>query len=144
MILQQATEPVDVVIVSNGHPQWWEIVASFGPMAVLLAAGITAWIGWKSLDQKAEADRAALEQKAEADERSQWWERAQWALDASLSDDPFRKEIGLGVLDLLARSKLAGEEEAALIKLAAVDNVAKNGFRAPELPQRKRRWRSGR
>jgi len=45
MILQQATEPVDVVIVSNGHPQRWEIVASFGPMAVLLAAGITAWIG---------------------------------------------------------------------------------------------------
>lgn len=35
-----------------------------------------------------------------------------------MSNEPRRQEIGLGVLDLLAQSKLAGQEEAAIISIA--------------------------
>lgn len=86
---------------------WWEIVAALGPLAVLLAGALTFFIGWKT-----------LEQRRKADQRSEWWTRAQWAIEASLSDDPRRQETGLGVLDLLAQSDLAGTEEAAIISIA--------------------------
>ncbi|KAD3632883.1 hypothetical protein GD627_08470 [Arthrobacter yangruifuii] len=86
---------------------WWEILAALGPLAVLLAGALTFYVGWKT-----------LEQRRKADQRSEWWARAQWAIEASLSDDPRRQETGLGVLDLLAQSDLAGAEEAAIISIA--------------------------
>lgn len=98
---------------------WWEILGALGPLAVLAAAVLTFIIGWKTLDQRRRADAAALEQRREADRRSEWWARAQWAIDASLSEDPHRQETGLGVLNLLAQSDLAGEEEAAIISIAS-------------------------
>lgn len=86
---------------------WWEILGALGPLAVLAAAILTFIIGWKT-----------LEQRRMADQRSEWWNRAQWAIEASMSDDPRRQETGLGVLDLLAQSDLAGDEETAIISIA--------------------------
>ncbi|MCC9204819.1 hypothetical protein [Arthrobacter sp. zg-Y769] len=90
-----------------GSAPWWEILAALGPLAVLLAGALTFFVGWKT-----------LEQRRKADQRSEWWTRAQWAIEASLSDDPRRQETGLGVLDLLAQSDLAGTEEAAILSIA--------------------------
>ncbi|MBP3036263.1 hypothetical protein J2M53_08355 [Arthrobacter sp. zg-ZUI100] len=87
--------------------QWWEVLGALGPLAVLMAAVLTFIIGWKTLNQRRRADQ-----------RSEWWNRAQWAIEASMSDDPRRQETGLGVLDLLAQSDLAGEEETAIISIA--------------------------
>lgn len=86
--------------------QWWDIVASLGPLATLAAASIAAVLAWRTLAQRRQADQ-----------RSQWWTRTQWALDAAMSDDADRREVGLGVLDLLARSDLAGQEEVEIISI---------------------------
>ena len=101
-------------ITESCHPEcsvsaapWWEILGALGPLAVLLAAVLTFVVGWKT-----------LEQRRKADQRSEWWTRAQWAIEASWSEDPRRQETGLGVLDLLAQSDLAGTEETAIISIA--------------------------
>ena len=99
--------PTPTPAVPESAAHWWEVVAALGPLAVLLAGALTFFIGWKT-----------LEQRRKADQRSEWWARAQWAIEASLSDDPRRQETGLGVLDLLAQSDLAGAEEAAIISIA--------------------------
>lgn len=71
------------------------------------AASIAAVFAWRTLNQRRRADQ-----------RAQWWTRTQWALDAVLSGDPDRREMGLGVLELLARSRLAGTEETEIISIA--------------------------
>ncbi|MCC9174725.1 hypothetical protein [Arthrobacter sp. zg-Y179] len=105
--MQSTSPPVPPALPAASATSWWEIVAALGPLAVLLAGALTFFIGWKT-----------LEQRRKADQRSEWWTRAQWAIEASLSDDPRRQETGLGVLDLLAQSDLAGTEEAAIISIA--------------------------
>lgn len=59
----------------------------------------------------------AYRQKLEADRRAQWWVRAQWALDASLSADPRRSLAGLAVLNHLKSSSLATREDQELFRL---------------------------
>lgn len=109
--------PIDV-FVQTGPAEWWQVLAALGPLAVLLAAVIGAVISLRTLQQRAAADTAGLAQKREADNRSEWWHRTQWALDSSLSDDPRRAELGLGVLAVLAESGLASPEELEIITVA--------------------------
>ena len=105
--MQSTSPPVPPAFPAGSATPWWDIVAALGPLAVLLAGALTFFVGWKT-----------LEQRRKADQRSEWWARAEWAIEASLSDDPRRQETGLGVLDLLAQSDLAGAEEAAIISIA--------------------------
>jgi hypothetical protein len=95
------------LILQPGPAQWWEIVAGLSPVAVLLAAIVAAIIGLLT-----------LKQRSQADERSEWWVRAQWALDASLSDNPKRAEVGLNVMSVLAESRLARREEIEILSAA--------------------------
>jgi hypothetical protein len=111
MVAQQVPDPVEVV-VRNDAPDAWDVLASLGPLAILLAALIAAFIGWRSMQTQAEANR-----------RAQWWERAEWALDASMASDLDRRVVGLGVLALLAESYLAGEEEARILQVASNDSL---------------------
>lgn len=112
--------PVDV-FVQTGPTEWWQVLAALGPLAVLLAALIGAAISLRTLQQRAAADAAALAQQREADNRSEWWNRAQWALDSSLSAEPRRAELGLGILAVLAESGLASPEELGIITVAWAD-----------------------
>jgi hypothetical protein len=112
-----SADPVDV-FVHTGPAEWWQVLAALGPLAVLLAAVIGAVISLRTLKQRAVADTASLAQKREADNRSEWWNRTQWALDSSLSADPRRAELGLGVLAVLAESGLASPEELEIITVA--------------------------
>ena len=112
MVAQQVSDPVEVVVRSDA-PDGWDVLASLGPLAILLAALIAAFIGWRSMQTQAEANR-----------RAQWWERAEWALDASMASDLDRRVVGLGVLALLAESNLAGKEEARILQVASNDNLA--------------------
>ncbi|MET1066295.1 MAG: hypothetical protein ABWX85_15185 [Arthrobacter sp.] len=115
-----SADPVDV-FVHTGPAEWWEVLAALGPLAVLLAALIGALISLRTLKERAAADTAALAQKREADNRSEWWNRTQWALDSSLSADPPRAELGLAVLAVLAESGLATPEELEIITVAWED-----------------------
>jgi hypothetical protein len=123
--------PVPVaVVVQTGPAEWWQVLAALGPLAVLLAAAIGAAVSLRTLTQRAAADAAALAQQREADNRSEWWNRTQWALDSSLSSDPRRAELGLGVLAVLADSGLASPEELEIITVAWTDPLD----RAPAQP----------
>ena len=113
MVAQQVSDPVEVVVRSD-TPDGWDVLASLGPLAILLAALIAGFIGWRSMQMQAEANR-----------RAQWWERAEWALDASMASDLDRRVIGLGVLALLAESTLAGEEEARILQVASNDSLGR-------------------
>ncbi len=98
--------PVDV-FVHTGPAEWWQILAALGPLAVLLAAGIAGYVGWRTLKQKAAADN-----------RSEWWRRTQWALDAVYSGNKKRGTVGLKVLKVLGESDLAGPGELAVLEAA--------------------------
>ena len=82
-------------------------IALLGPVATGVVALVSLVVGVVTIVQRGRADR-----------RDHWWQRAQWALDLSLDDDPARAAVGAAVLVHLAGSDLAGREEARL--LAAV------------------------
>jgi hypothetical protein len=86
---------------------WWQTLAPYAP---LLAAIIAAWIAWQTLKERSRADNQA-----------EWWRRAQWAIDSSLSTDPDQAEMGQKAIEVLGRSKLAAEEELELLKVATAD-----------------------
>ena len=73
-----------------------------GPLGILVTA-LVAYFGYR--------------QKLEADRRAQWWVRAQWALEASLSANPRRSLAGLAVLNDLKASSLATREDRELFRL---------------------------
>lgn len=54
----------------------------------------------------------------EAHRKEQWWARAQWALDLTLSDRAENREIGLRTLLALAQSEWAAENEGDIIAAA--------------------------
>lgn len=120
--------PVTTALASSSA-QWWEILGALGPLAILLGAAMAAVIGGftlrqrtradaLALAQKRESDATALEQKRRADDRSEWWRRAQWALDRALDNRPPTKALGLATLEVLARSTLAHAEELELFDIA--------------------------
>jgi hypothetical protein len=45
---------------------------------------------------------------------TEWWRRAQWALNATASTNHTMYSYGIGILGVLAKSDLAGSEEASL------------------------------
>ncbi|MDQ0075780.1 hypothetical protein [Arthrobacter oryzae] len=107
--------------------EWWQIVAALGPLAVLAGAVLAAFIGWRTLRQKAVADAQALTQRTRADDRAEWWKRTQWALDKALEADADAKALGLASLAVLARSDLAREEELELLDIAWQSVTEANG-----------------
>ena len=101
--------PIPVTVV-GAPPEWWQIVGALSPLAVLVAAMVAAIVGLLS-----------LRQKARADDRSEWWRRAQWALDASLSRSRSEAEMGQKAIEILGHSQLASREELALLKVGTED-----------------------
>ncbi|WP_423183324.1 hypothetical protein [Arthrobacter sp. NyZ413] len=104
--------PMPVTVVA-APPEWWQIVSALSPLAVLVAAIVAATVGLLTLRQKARSDN-----------RSEWWRRAQWALDASLSRSRSEAEMGQRAIDLLGRSELASHEELALLRVGTEDALA--------------------
>ena len=102
---------------------WWEVLGALTPLATLLAAAIAGTIAWQALKQRSLADR-----------RAEWWGRAQWALNAALSEDPALKETGLGILGILATSSLATDEEIEILSVAALQPLAQS-YRPSALPE---------
>ncbi|WP_369046187.1 hypothetical protein [Sinomonas sp. P10A9] len=98
--------PIDVIVHSD-PAAWWQMLAPYAP---LLAAVIAGWIAWK-----------ALKQRSLADNRAEWWRRAQWALDASMSAEPRRREMGQQAIDRLGQSPLAGPEDLDFLEIGTED-----------------------
>ena len=80
-------------------------LADLAPIATLGVASVALYVGLRTIRQRDLADR-----------REQWWNRFQWATDLTLSDDARQRELGFEVLDLLATSGMAGDEELELLE----------------------------
>jgi hypothetical protein len=82
-------------------PDWLRYAAAFAP---LMAAVIAAWIAWRALAQRREADR-----------RDQWWQRTQWAIDLAMDRDFSRAIVGLVALKHLLASDLCTDEDYEML-----------------------------
>jgi hypothetical protein len=140
--------PIEV-LVRSGPAEWWQVLAALGPLAILIGAVLAAVISWWTLRQRTvadalalaqrrEADTGSLKQKTEADSRAEWWRRTQWAIDSSLSIDPDRAKVGLGLMEILAETA-PGAEELRIISVAwedpldvAVRQLASEGIASTE------------
>lgn len=100
----------------TGTP-WWGAVL-IGALTVV-GAGVAAWIG-------ANRTTEATRQREHAAAREEWFRRMQWAGQMALADDERTRLAGLALLEVLAKSPLAGPAEldmlAALNDNAALDN----------------------
>jgi len=100
----------------TGTP-WWGAVL-IGVLTVV-GAGIAAWIG-------ANRTTEATRQREHAAAREEWFRRMQWAGQMALADDERTRLAGLALLEVLAKSPLAGPAEldmlAALNDNAALDD----------------------
>lgn len=97
--------------LAQSDPALFDSLSKLGPVATGAAAIVALIIGI-----------ATVRQRNRADQRDQWWKRAQWALELTLSDDSVKVARGYEVLEYLADSELAGDDEQAL--LAAASNSA--------------------
>lgn len=85
----------------------WLLSPGFGGAAAVLAAAI-AFIAAR---RQAEVNRIASR-------KEQWWKRAEWALNLTLSDKSENRIVGLDTLDALSRSEWAAEHEGDVIAAA--------------------------
>lgn len=99
------------------------------PLATVVGAVVVGTAAYLTLRQRRSADdallaneRDALEQRRRVDRRQQWWVRAQWAIDRSLSPDPVTRQVGTGALVVLADED-ADPADLALLLLAAEEGV---------------------
>jgi hypothetical protein len=93
-----------------GIQQWvleWLLSPGFAGAAAVLAA-VIAYL----------AARRQAAVNRETARRDQWWDRARWALDLTLIDDPECRIIGLATLGALATSEWAAEHEGDVIAAA--------------------------
>lgn len=93
-----------MTIIQAAPAEAWQVWAAFAPVIAAVVAGLIA--------------AAALWQKRRADNRSEWWKRMQWALDASFDEDPERQAMGLAVLEVLADSRMVTNEEIRIVEEA--------------------------
>jgi len=73
-------------------------------MATLAVASAALQVGSRTIRQRDLADR-----------RGQWWKRFDWAMELTLADELADNDLGLDVLELLGRSRLAGREEIEIL-----------------------------
>jgi hypothetical protein len=57
---------------------------------------------------------AGIVQRTHADRRAEWWRRATWAVDHTLSDDEDTQLVGFDVLEKLQSSRLATRADREL------------------------------
>lgn len=109
MNIADASSRIDVV--AHAEPaEWWQILVAFTPLAAIL--GITAVIVWYAVRGLASSGVAGVEN------RSDWWDRAEWALDMALDDNPARRNVGLAVLEQLGSSNVIANEDAKIVAQA--------------------------
>lgn len=110
----------------NGVVGWlsdWLRSPGFGGLAAVVAATIA----YRAASRAAAVSRASAtadrQQRDRSERKSQWWKRAEWALDLTLDDDTRARQVGYEVLDALARSEWADEHENDVIAAATTHSL---------------------
>lgn len=121
-------------------PDWfitWAQSPGFGGAAAVVAAGLALFgvvLAGRTQRSNTKADR---ELKEKTDRKDQWWQRAKWALDYTLSNDPEKRVVGFKVLEALGNSEWANEHEADVIAAATERTL---GFGVPQTEPRHWPW----
>ncbi|MCT2089448.1 hypothetical protein M3D92_09110 [Micrococcus terreus] len=63
--------------------------------------------------------RGTIRQKTTADNRSAWWNRVQWAMDAAMDDDDQRRATGMAAIEMMQDSELATPADQAFLSVVA-------------------------
>lgn len=97
------------------HLTWgtWLTSSGFGGTAAVVAACIAFLAASRSVRGQRETAR-----------KQQWWDRARWALDLTLSEDRVHRIVGLEVLDALGASDFAAEHEFDVVQAAIQPTLA--------------------
>jgi hypothetical protein len=96
----------------------WIETTGFAGAAAVLAAVIAFSAAWHQANVQRQAQR-----------KEQWWKRAEWALNLTLSDDTETRTVGFQTLTALSESEWAAEHEGDVIAAATdrtLDEVAGN------------------
>jgi hypothetical protein len=94
----------------------WFMSPGFGGLAAVIAAAVA----FGGVGHTVKAQR-------ETNRKQQWWERARWALDLTLSEDSTSRTVGFEVLDALGCSEYATEHEVEVIAAAVLPTLEAYG-----------------
>lgn len=111
MNIANGSSRIDVV-VHTAPAEWWQIVAAFTPLVILL--GITMLVLLYSVRRAASKSPAGVETRADS------WDRTQWALDMALDNNLRRRKVGRAVLDQLSTDHLISKEDAQIVAQSRV------------------------
>ena len=96
----------------NGIGDWWwgtfVNLAKVAPLGTFLTA-IVAFLAY----------RGTLKQKRDADNRNAWWNRVQWAIDASLSNEDQTRATGMAAIVEMQDSEWATSADQNLLLVMA-------------------------
>jgi hypothetical protein len=113
----------------------WVQSPGFGGAAAVVAAVVAFGAAWHQSQVQRESQR-----------KEQWWNRAEWALNLTLSESAETRTVGFQTLKALSQSEWAAEHEGDVIAAATqrtLDDAARDaGIRkllARQLTQRRRK-----
>jgi hypothetical protein len=95
----------------------WVQTPGFGGAAAVLAAVVAFGAAWHQAGVQRHAQR-----------KEQWWKRAEWALNLTLSNDSATRSVGFHTLEALSESEWAAEHEGDVIA-AATDHTLDSATR---------------
>jgi hypothetical protein len=120
VVEERAPRYADRVSVVDSLVHWVQTPGFAG-----VAAVVAALIAFVAANRQGQITRAAHR-------KEQWWARAQWALDLTLSDRAENREIGLRTLLALAGSEWAAENEGDIIAAATAWALESPAAQAPD------------
>lgn len=101
--------------LSPAEPSGLMLIPVFAPVVALIAAAAVTIVGLLNLRHQ----QTALKATVQNDDRSEWWKRAQWALEsASDSENDKLNAAGTEMLKLLVTSKMASNDDKDLLDTA--------------------------
>lgn len=105
MTLAIAFSSVDVIIHA-GQAEWWQIVATATPFATTTALVLAVAVACYPARRRNSSPTTMW---------TEWWDRAEWALNMALDENPERRRVGLAALEQLSASGPMGKEDAQIL-----------------------------
>lgn len=96
MDLSDAWNSIDV-IVHPSPPEWWQIAAAFGPLALVIA--VVPFAFWYLCPRR----------------KPEPWSRIQQALDMAVDDRPEKRRAGLALLEQLSSGGTLSKVDAEIV-----------------------------
>lgn len=101
--------------LAPGALPWYAPWAAFGSYVAVVAAVVAFWVGWLNLKHQ----QNALTVSTRNEDRSEWWKRAQWALEVAVTmETPQLAAAANAILTALVKSDMASDTDKDLLDTA--------------------------